>query len=118
MFQSSERVTGLRKLRIDGERAFVPSPSLSLQPRAHYHGFEILSRGSRMKRLDGEAELPELFVKGKETYRANLNAENPVGTMQSIEHALRALDRLAEEERHERTELIQLGRPGRVAARL
>jgi N12 class adenine-specific DNA methylase len=72
---------------------------LSLQPRAQYRGFEILSRGNRMKRFNGEAELPELFVRGKETYRANLNAENPIGTMQSIEHALRALDRLAEDER-------------------
>jgi hypothetical protein len=71
----------------------------SLQPRARYRGFEILSRGSSTKRFDGEAELPELFVKGKETYRAHLNAENPIGTIQSIEHALRALDRLAEEER-------------------
>jgi N12 class adenine-specific DNA methylase len=71
----------------------------SLQPRAHFRGFEILSRGSRMTRFDGEPELPELFVKGKETYRAHLNAENPIGTVQSIEHTLRALDKLAEEER-------------------
>jgi N12 class adenine-specific DNA methylase len=71
----------------------------SLQPRARYRGFEILSRGTSSKRFDGEAELPEIFVRGKETYRAHLNAENPVGTMQSIEHTLRNLDRLAEEER-------------------
>jgi hypothetical protein len=70
----------------------------SLAPRAQYRGFEILSRGNGTKRFDGEAELPELFVRGKETYRANLNTENPIGTIQSIEHALRALDRLAEEE--------------------
>ena len=69
--------------------------------RARYRGFDILSRGSRMKRFDGEAELPELFVRGKETYRASLNAENPIGTIQSIEHTLRALDRLAESERAE-----------------
>ncbi|MGA3091788.1 MAG: DEAD/DEAH box helicase family protein [Terriglobales bacterium] len=72
---------------------------LTLAPRARFRGFEILSRGNGMKRFDGEAELPELFVKGKETYRAHLNAENPIGTIQSIEHTLRALDRLAEEER-------------------
>jgi hypothetical protein len=70
----------------------------SLAPRAQYRGFEILSRGNGTKRFDGEAELPEIFVRGKETYRANLNAENPIGTIQSIEHSLRALDRLAEEE--------------------
>ena len=70
-----------------------------LATRARFKGFEILSRGNGLKRFDGEAELPELFVKGKETYRAHLNAENPIGTIQSIEHTLRALDRLAEEER-------------------
>src|SRR5580704_11989169 len=52
----------------------------------------------RLEILEAESRSPELFVRGKETYRANLNAENPIGTMQSIEHALRALDRLAEEE--------------------
>jgi N12 class adenine-specific DNA methylase len=72
---------------------------LTLQPRAVTRGFEILSRGSAMKRFDGEQELPELFIRGKDTYRANLNAENPTGTMQSIEHTLRALDRLAQDEK-------------------
>ena len=71
----------------------------SLAVRARFKGFEILSRGNGSKRFDGEAELPELFVKGKETYRAHLNAENPIGTIQSIEHTVRALDRLAEDER-------------------
>jgi hypothetical protein len=70
-----------------------------LAVRAHYRGFEILSRGGGTKRIDGEQELPELYVRGKETYRANLNAENPVGTVQSIEHTLRSLDRLAQAER-------------------
>ena len=71
---------------------------MSLQPRARTKGFEILSRGNATKRIDGEQELPELFIRGKDTYRAHLNAENPVGTMQSIEHTLRALDRLAQDE--------------------
>jgi len=71
----------------------------TLQPRARYRGFEILSRGSGIKRFDGQEEFPELYVRGKETYRANLNPENPIGTIQSIEHTLRALDRLAEEEK-------------------
>jgi N12 class adenine-specific DNA methylase len=71
----------------------------TLQPRASFRGFEILSRGKRLTglALDGEA-LPELFIKGKSLYSANLNAENPLGTMQSIEHALRSLDKLAEHE--------------------
>jgi hypothetical protein len=69
------------------------------QPRASFRGFEILSRGKRLTglALDGEP-VPELFIRGSGLYSANLNAENPLGTMQSIEHALRALDKLAEQE--------------------
>jgi N12 class adenine-specific DNA methylase len=68
----------------------------TLKLRGHYKGFEILSRGGPFK--DNE---PELFIRGKETYRANLNPENPSGTIQSIEHVLRSLDRKAEDERQE-----------------
>ncbi len=91
------------------------------QVRGHFKGFEILSRGSAYK--DGE---PDLFVRGKETYKANLNPENPLGTIQSIEHTLRGLDRRADEEHHEilRHEKAlsdyraQLGRPFEHEARL
>jgi len=41
--------------------------------------------------------VPEIFLRGSGTYAANLNAENPIGTIQSIEHTLRALDRAAAE---------------------
>jgi CheY-like chemotaxis protein len=74
---------------------------LALTPRAQFRGFEILSRGSTMRNFDGEPDLPELFVRGKGTYRAHLNAENPIGTIQSIEHALRALERLAQDEKEQ-----------------
>lgn len=72
---------------------------LTVQPRASFRGFEILSRGKRLTglALDGES-LPELFVRGSGLYSANLNAENPLGTMQSIEHTLRALDKLVDQE--------------------
>jgi hypothetical protein len=91
------------------------------QVRARFKGFEILSRGSQFK--DGE---PELFVRGKETYQATLNPDNPLGTIQSIEHTLRALDRKAEEEqreieRHEKAlsdYKAQLGRPFEHEGRL
>jgi hypothetical protein len=91
------------------------------QVRAHFKGFEILSRGSATK--DGE---PDLFVRGKETYKANLNPENPLGTIQSIEHTLRGLDRRADDEQLEiqRQEKAladyrtQLGRPFEHDARL
>ena len=62
------------------------------QVRAQYKGFDILSRGHAMK-----DEEPDLFIRGKETYRANLNSVNPAGTLQSIDAVLRSLDRRAEE---------------------
>jgi N12 class adenine-specific DNA methylase len=91
------------------------------QVRGHFKGFEILSRGSAYK--DGE---PDLFVRGKETYKANLNPDNPLGTIQSIEHTLRGLDRRAEDEQLEIERQqkaladyrAQLDRPFEHAARL
>ena len=41
--------------------------------------------------------MPELFIRGRATYSANLNPANPVGTVQSIDHTLRSLDKLAAE---------------------
>jgi N12 class adenine-specific DNA methylase len=68
----------------------------TLKVRGHYKGFEILSRGGPFKDSD-----PDLFIRGKEVYKANLNPENPSGTVQSIESVLRSLDRRAEEEQRE-----------------
>jgi hypothetical protein len=93
----------------------------TLKVRGYFKAFEILSRGSQFK--DGE---PDLFVRGKETYKANLNPDNPLGTIQSIEHVLRGLDRKAEDEqrdieRHEKalTDFkTQLGRPFEHESRL
>ena len=69
--------------------------------RGAFRGFEILSRGRGATLLIGsdEERLPELFIRGTGIYKAQLNAENPVGTMQSIEYALRSLDKAAEDER-------------------
>jgi N12 class adenine-specific DNA methylase len=80
----------------------------TLQPRGYFKGFSILSRGKRLTglALDGEP-VPELFIKGRSLYSANLNAENPLGTMQSIEHALRSLDKLAD---HEQERGARLGK--------
>jgi hypothetical protein len=102
---------------------------LTLQPRATFRGFEILSRGKGTLRFGDSAEderTPELFVRGAATYSANLNPENPVGTVQSIEHALRALERHAENDREqiERLEKTrtdyqgQAGKPYEHEARL
>jgi hypothetical protein len=73
-----------------------------MQPRAFFRGFEIFSRG----KADGfglvqqDERIPDLFVRGQATYSANLNAANPVGTVQSIEHTLRNLDKLADDQRN------------------
>jgi hypothetical protein len=93
----------------------------TLKVRGHFKGFEILSRGSDQK----DAE-PDLIIRGKEAYKANLNFENPLGTISSIDHTLRSLDRRAEDEQRE-IELqekaladyrAQLGRPFEHEARL
>lgn len=47
-----------------------------------------------------DARIPDLFIRGRATYSANLNAMNPIGTIQSIEHALRTLDKLATQEQN------------------
>ena len=93
----------------------------TLKVRGHYKGFEILSRGSEFK--DGK---PDIYVRGKATYEANLNPENGLGTIASIEHALRSLDKRAEEEQRELERQqkaladykTQLGRPFEHEARL
>lgn len=62
----------------------------------HYKGFAVMSS------LSGhESEAPKLYLRGTQTYEANLNSENALGTIASIESALRRLDRFAEEEQAE-----------------
>ncbi len=93
----------------------------TLKVRGHYKGFEILSRGSAFK--DG---LPDLFVRGKTTYKANLNPENPAGTVASIEHTLRNLDgkldaqarEIEQQEKALADYTVQMGRPFEHEARL
>ena len=72
----------------------------TIQPRATFRGFEVLSRGksSGFGLLNEDDRIPDLFLRGHTTYSANLNAANPVGTVQSIEHALRNLEKLAAEQ--------------------
>ena len=52
---------------------------------------------SRGHPLRSESD-PEILIRGAQTYRAQLNSDNPLGTMQSIEHTLRNLDKLAAEQ--------------------
>lgn len=74
----------------------------TMQPRGFFRGFEILSRGKgtgfSLSREDDR--VPDLSIRGCITYSANLNPANPIGTVQSIEHTLRNLDRLAAEEQN------------------
>jgi hypothetical protein len=69
----------------------------TLQPRGSFRGFEILSRGkiTGFGTLQDDERIPDVLVRGRATYSANLNAANPIGTVQSIEHTLSNLDRLA-----------------------
>jgi N12 class adenine-specific DNA methylase len=93
----------------------------TLKVRGHYKGFEILSRGSEFQ--DGK---PDIYVRGKATYEANLNPESPLGTMASIDHVLRSLDKRVEDEQRELERQqkaladyrTQLGRPFEHEARL
>jgi hypothetical protein len=63
--------------------------------RATFRGFEILSRDKP------GAPVPDLFIRSAGTYTAHINVDNPLGTMQSIEHTLRALDKAVEDERRQ-----------------
>ncbi|MBS1854936.1 MAG: DEAD/DEAH box helicase family protein [Acidobacteria bacterium] len=72
----------------------------SLQVCGQFRGFEILSKGKSagFGLVSEDERVPELFVRGRATYSANLNPANPIGTVQSIEHTLRSLDKLASEQ--------------------
>jgi N12 class adenine-specific DNA methylase len=74
----------------------------TMQPCGSFRGFEILSRGkgTGFGLIQDEGRVPELFVRGRATYSASLNATNPIGTMQSIEHTLRNLDKLAADQQN------------------
>jgi N12 class adenine-specific DNA methylase len=86
----------------------------TLKVRGHYKGFDILSRGGPFK--DSK---PDIFLLGKATYEANLNPESPLGTIASIDHVLRSLDRRADDEKRDIEQQekaladykAQLGRP-------
>lgn len=74
--------------------ALARPTDLAIRSLAGFRGFEILSKAKMT------AAVPDLYFRGSSTYSANLNPDNPVGTVQSM-HALRALDRLATEEHRE-----------------
>jgi hypothetical protein len=57
---------------------------------------------------------PDIYVRGKATYKANLNPDSPQGTIASIDSVLRSLDSRAEEEQQEidRKQKALAGLPG------
>ncbi len=67
---------------------------LKLKCLDQFKGFTLMSSFSGR-----EGETPKLYLRGKHTYEANLNTENALGTIASIEYALRRLDQDAEEEK-------------------
>jgi len=74
----------------------------TMQPHGAFRGFQILIRGKSggFGALQCDERILDLFVCGHATYSANLNASNPVGTVQSVEHTVRNLDRLALEQQN------------------
>jgi hypothetical protein len=88
----------------------------TLRKQAAFKGFEILSRSQPA------APCPTCSSGAWEpTYTAHLNAGNPTGTMQSIEHTLRALDRVAADQQQQTAKAGQnshrLSGPGQPALR-
>ena len=73
-----------------------------MQLRGTFRDFEILSRGKSggLGLVKEDERIPDLFVRGQAMYSANLNPANPVGTVQSIEHTLRSLDKLAADQQN------------------
>jgi len=90
----------MNKLSQDTHRLLSPNgtiKNLEVPKRiGQYKGFTILSSFSGR-----EGDTPKLFIRGKHTYEANLNTENPLGTISSIEYAIRNLDRFAEDKKSE-----------------
>ena len=79
----------------------------TVQVRGAFRGFEILSKGKLATGFNPEDErLPEIFIRAAGTYPAHLNPENTVGTVQSIEHTLRSLERVATQQQ-ERADYLQ-----------
>ena len=72
---------------------------MTMQARGSFRGFEILSKG--------KGEVPDIFVRGAGTYVAHLNPENPIGTVQSMEHTLRSLEKVAAQQQ-ERMDQLQM----------
>jgi len=86
--------------------ALLGREDFTMQPRAYFRGFQVLSRGKQLTglALDGEP-VPDLFVKGEGLYSAHFSSESPLGTIQSIEYALRSLDKLADQEQDHKLRL-------------
>jgi hypothetical protein len=74
----------------------------TIRLRGSFRGFDVLSRGksSGFGLIQPEDRVPDLFLRGRTTHFANLNAGSPIGTVQSIEHTLRNLDKLGIEQQN------------------
>ncbi len=67
--------------------------------RGSFRGFDIVSQDKPL------ASVPDLFLRAAATYTVHINPTNPLGTVQSIEHTLRSLERLAADQEHEQRQL-------------
>jgi len=79
----------------------------TLQVRGMFRGFEILSKGKVTAGFKADDDrVPDIFINAAGTYPAHLNPENTVGTLQSIEHTLRSLEKVATQQQ-ERADYLQ-----------
>jgi hypothetical protein len=80
-----------------------------MQSRGFFRGLEILSKGKSggFDVVQEDDRVPDLFVRGRPTYPANLNTTNRIGTVQSIEYTLRNLDKLAADQQNRVTRIEQ-----------
>jgi len=62
------------------------------------HSMALASTSAMMRPMISP-KTPRLYLRGKHIYGTNFNMENPLGTIASIEYALRRLDKDAEEEK-------------------
>ena len=73
--------------------------------RGSFRGFEIWSRGKNSLSRQLDNELPDVYLLGRATYHAHLNADTPLGTLLSIEHALHGIEKHIETEHNRLADL-------------
>lgn len=77
------------------EAIMAAKGDFTLRVRGQVAGFEILSSGNP----NGSEYMPQLYIRGKHSYRVNFNPDSGAGTIARIENVLRHLDTDSKEEK-------------------